>query len=61
LGYVFIMELTLFALNEHFYRLLESLLRARAIETQTYVIAAAQAGQHNESRASYGHAMVRGV
>jgi predicted amidohydrolase len=39
---------------------LESLLRARAIETQTYVIAAAQAGQHNESRASYGHAMVRG-
>ncbi|KAH8552848.1 putative NIT2-nitrilase [Umbelopsis sp. PMI_123] len=36
----------------------ESLLRARAIETQTYVIAAAQAGQHNESRASYGHAMI---
>jgi len=36
----------------------ESLLRARAIETQTYVVAAAQAGQHNETRASYGHAMI---
>lgn len=36
----------------------ETLLRARAIETQCYVAAAAQAGQHNEKRASYGHAMV---
>ncbi|KAI7905065.1 carbon-nitrogen hydrolase [Cokeromyces recurvatus] len=36
----------------------ETLLRARAIETQTYVIAAAQIGQHNEKRASYGHAMI---
>lgn len=35
----------------------EVLLRARAIETQSYVIAAAQAGQHNEKRKSYGHSM----
>lgn len=36
----------------------EILLRARAIETQCYVVAAAQTGSHNEHRASYGHAMV---
>ncbi|EPS33559.1 putative hydrolase nit2 [Penicillium oxalicum] len=36
----------------------EPLLRARAIETQSYVIAAAQAGSHNETRRSYGHSMV---
>ncbi|KAI9009935.1 nitrilase [Phycomyces nitens] len=36
----------------------EILLRARAIETQTFVIAAAQVGQHNPKRASYGHAMI---
>jgi predicted amidohydrolase len=36
----------------------EVLLRARAIETQCYVVAAAQAGQHNEKRASYGHALI---
>ncbi|KAI9749942.1 MAG: hypothetical protein M4579_006677 [Chaenotheca gracillima] len=36
----------------------ETLLRARAIETQAYVIAAAQVGAHNEKRASYGHSMV---
>ncbi|KAI8642455.1 nitrilase-like protein [Parasitella parasitica] len=36
----------------------EILLRSRAIETQTYVIAAAQIGQHNEKRASYGNAMI---
>ena len=38
----------------------ETLLRARAIETQTYVVAAAQAGLHNEDgnkRRSWGHAM----
>ncbi|KAI9829838.1 MAG: Carbon-nitrogen hydrolase [Phylliscum demangeonii] len=34
------------------------LLRARAIETQSYVIAAAQVGRHNEKRRSYGHSMV---
>lgn len=34
------------------------LLRARAIETQTYVVAAAQSGRHNEKRVSYGHAMI---
>lgn len=36
------------------------LLRTRAIETQSYVVAAAQVGQHNEKRASYGHSMVVG-
>ena len=36
----------------------EVLLRARAIETQAYVIAAAQVGQHNEKRRSYGHSLV---
>ncbi|KAH6613637.1 carbon-nitrogen hydrolase [Chaetomium sp. MPI-SDFR-AT-0129] len=36
----------------------EVLLRARAIETQSYVIAAAQVGQHNEKRVSYGHSMI---
>ncbi|CAD7971965.1 unnamed protein product [Amoebophrya sp. A120] len=34
------------------------LLRARAIETQCFVLAAAQCGKHNEKRASYGHALV---
>lgn len=36
----------------------EVLLRARAIETQTYVIAAAQWGRHHEKRESWGHSMV---
>jgi predicted amidohydrolase len=36
----------------------ETLLRARAIETQCYVIAAAQAGVHSERRESHGHAMI---
>ena len=39
----------------------ELLLRARAVENQAYVIAAAQAGMHNEDgnrRTSYGHAMI---
>ena len=38
----------------------ETLLRARAIETQCYVVAAAQAGLHNEDgnkRHSWGHAL----
>ncbi|KAI4277131.1 MAG: hypothetical protein LQ337_002004 [Flavoplaca oasis] len=35
-----------------------ALLRARAIETQSYVVAAAQVGSHNEKRASYGHSMI---
>lgn len=34
------------------------LLRARAIETQCYVVAAAQVGRHHEKRSSYGHALV---
>jgi deaminated glutathione amidase len=33
-------------------------LAARAIENQCYVIAAAQCGQHNEKRVSYGHSLV---
>lgn len=36
----------------------EVLLRARAIETQCYVVAAAQTGKNHERRTSYGHAMV---
>lgn len=39
----------------------ETLLRCRAIETQCYVIAAAQVGQHNEDgnkRQSWGHSLV---
>ncbi|KAJ5899124.1 hypothetical protein N7495_003868, partial [Penicillium taxi] len=36
----------------------EFLLRARAIETQSYVVAAAQSGPHNEKRRSYGHSMI---
>ena len=34
------------------------LLRARAIECQCYVIAAAQAGKHNAKRESYGDALI---
>jgi predicted amidohydrolase len=34
------------------------LLRSRAIENQCYVVAAAQTGQHNEKRASYGHTLI---
>ena len=34
------------------------LLRARAIENQCYVIAAAQAGRHNARRESYGHSLI---
>ncbi|KAI5309183.1 Carbon-nitrogen hydrolase [Ascosphaera atra] len=36
----------------------EALLRARAIETQSYVIAAAQCGRHNEKRVSYGNSLI---
>lgn len=36
----------------------EVLLRARAIETQSYVLAAAQSGLHNGLRRTYGHAMI---
>ncbi|NXC47216.1 NIT1 amidase, partial [Penelope pileata] len=36
----------------------EVLLRARAIETQCYVVAAAQSGQNHEGRSSYGHTLV---
>lgn len=34
------------------------LLRARAIETQAFVIAAAQVGQHRDGRQTYGHSLV---
>ena len=34
------------------------MLRARAIETQSYVVAAAQAGYNNEKRVSYGHSLI---
>lgn len=35
-----------------------TLLRARAIENQVYVVAAAQCGRHNERRESYGHSVI---
>lgn len=35
-----------------------TLICARAIETQSYVIAPNQAGKHNETRESYGHSMI---
>lgn len=34
-----------------------TLLRARAIEAQSYVLAAAQAGEHESGRKSYGHSI----
>ncbi|MGF1685814.1 carbon-nitrogen hydrolase family protein [Photobacterium japonica] len=36
----------------------EVLLRARAVETQCWVVAAAQWGEHNESRETWGHSMI---
>lgn len=36
----------------------QALLKARAIETQCYVVAAAQTGHHNEKRQTYGHSMI---
>ena len=39
----------------------EVLLRARGIENQCYVVAAAQWGRHYGTRESYGHAMVVGL
>jgi len=36
----------------------EVLLRSRAIETQCYVLAAAQVGKHHANRASYGHSFI---
>ncbi|SCZ90270.1 BZ3500_MvSof-1268-A1-R1_Chr1-3g01883 [Microbotryum saponariae] len=38
----------------------EVLLRARAIETQSYILAPAQTGSHTATRQSYGHAMIVG-
>lgn len=35
-----------------------TLLRARAIENQCYVVAAAQWGKHNAKRVSYGHSII---
>ena len=34
------------------------LMRARAIENQVWIVAAAQWGKHNEKRESYGHTLV---
>lgn len=45
---------TLLTGKEHW----EVLLRARAIENECYVAAAAQTGRHNEKRDTYGHAMI---
>jgi deaminated glutathione amidase len=35
-----------------------TLVRARAIETQTYVVAAATYGRHNQKRESFGHSLI---
>ncbi|MDM7856867.1 carbon-nitrogen hydrolase family protein [Thiopseudomonas acetoxidans] len=35
-----------------------SLLRARAIETQCYILAANQGGQHTQTRMTYGHSLI---
>lgn len=35
-----------------------TLLKARSIENQVYVVAAAQSGRHNERRESYGHSLI---
>lgn len=40
-----------------FFFSLQVLLRARAIESQCFVLAAAQVGRHHDKRASYGHAL----
>ena len=34
------------------------LLRARAIETGCFVVAAAQSGQHQDGRSTFGHSLV---
>src|SRR3569623_1442998 len=36
----------------------EVLLRARAIEAGLYVVAAAQSGEHQDGRRTYGHSLV---
>ncbi len=36
----------------------ETLLRARAIETGSYVLASAQVGEHENGRKTYGHSMI---
>lgn len=36
----------------------EALLRARAIETQSYIVASAQVGIHEGGRETYGHSMI---
>ena len=38
----------------------EVLLRARAIEAQAFVVAAAQSGRHQDGRETYGHSLVVG-
>jgi predicted amidohydrolase len=45
---------TLYTGKDHWH----PLLRARAIESQCYVVAAAQWGKHPEGRATYGHALI---
>jgi deaminated glutathione amidase len=45
---------TLYTGKDHW----ESLLRARAIENQSYVVAPAQYGKHSSSRISYGRTMI---
>lgn len=45
---------TLYTGKDHWH----PLLRARAIESQCYVVAAAQWGKHSQNRATFGHALI---
>ena len=36
----------------------KSLLRARAIETSSYILAPAQGGEHNKNRSTWGHSLI---
>jgi len=36
----------------------KSLLKARAIETSSYILAPAQGGEHNKTRATWGHSLI---
>lgn len=54
LFFLFLMQISVTTGMDHW----STLLRSRAIETQCYVVAAAQTGVHSAKRSSYGHAMI---
>lgn len=57
LGWVSVSSLPIYASIAN-HGITETLLRARAIETQSYVLAPAQIGEHFTGRSSYGKAMI---